>query len=80
MLANICNTFATFCNMYANLEESKRTECSECCNEASPSSPSKPMIKLPPGVKLTGNKEADEDIIAFYQAKEALFARTKYKL
>lgn len=66
--------------MYANLEESKRTECSESCNEASPTSPAKPMIKLPPGVKLTGNKEADEDIIAFYQAKEALFARTKYKL
>jgi kinesin family protein 6/9 len=65
--------------VYANLEESKRNDKSESCNEASPTSPSKPMIKLPPGVKLTGNKEADEDIIAFYQAKEALFARTKYK-
>lgn len=66
--------------MYANLEESKRYDKSESSNEASPTSSPKPMIKLPPGVKLTGNKEADEDIIAFYQAKEALFARTKYKL
>ena len=34
-------------------------------------------FKLPPGVLLTGNNEADEDIIAFYKAKEALLARTK---
>ena len=36
-----------------------------------------PVFKLPQGFSLTGNKEADEDIIAFYKAKEALMARTK---
>ena len=34
-------------------------------------------FKLPPGIKLTGNPEADEDIIAFYQAKEVLLSRVK---
>jgi len=34
-------------------------------------------FKLPPGIKLTGNPEADEDIIAFYKAKELLLSRTK---
>ena len=34
-------------------------------------------FKLPPGVQLTGNKEADEDIIAFYKAKEILLSRRK---
>ena len=34
-------------------------------------------FKLPPGIKLTGNPEADEDIIAFYKAKELLLSRAK---
>ena len=34
-------------------------------------------FKLPPGIKLTGNAEADEDIIAFYKAKEVLLSRVK---
>ena len=34
---------------------------------------------LPPGVKLTGNKEADDDIIAFFKAKQVLLSRTKKK-
>ena len=34
-------------------------------------------FKLPPGIILTGNTEADEDIIAFYKAKEILLSRTK---
>ena len=34
-------------------------------------------FKLPPGIMLTGNTEADEDIIAFYKAKEILLSRTK---
>ncbi len=34
-------------------------------------------FKLPPGARLTGNKETDDDIIAFYKAKEALTARSK---
>ena len=34
-------------------------------------------FKLPSGIKLTGNPEADEDIIAFYKAKELLLSRTK---
>ena len=34
-------------------------------------------FKLPPGIKLTGNPEADEDIIAFYKAKEVLLSRAK---
>ena len=34
-------------------------------------------FKLPPGIILTGNPEADEDIIAFYKAKEILLSRTK---
>jgi hypothetical protein len=36
-----------------------------------------PSFKLPQGVLLTGNIEADEDIIAFYRAKEVLLARAK---
>lgn len=32
---------------------------------------------LPDGIKLTGNKEADDDIIAFYKAKEILIARSR---
>ena len=28
-------------------------------------------------IQMTGNKEADDDIIAFFKAKEALLARTK---
>jgi kinesin family protein 6/9 len=43
----------------------------------SSSSSSSSTFKMPPGIRLTGNKEADEDIIAFYKAKEALMARTK---
>ena len=34
-------------------------------------------IKLPAGVKLTGNKDVDDDIIAFYKAKAELMARSK---
>jgi len=34
-------------------------------------------FELPPGARLTGNKEADEDIIAFYKAKEALLTRQR---
>ncbi len=34
-------------------------------------------IKLPPGIKLTGNKEADDDIIAFFRAKELLLRRAE---
>lgn len=37
----------------------------------------KEPYQLPPGVQLTGNKDADEDIIAFYKAKEALLAKSK---
>ena len=32
-------------------------------------------FKLPPGIKLTGNKEADDDIIAFFRAKELLLSK-----
>lgn len=32
-------------------------------------------FKLPPGIKLTGNKEADDDIIAFFKAKEILLSK-----
>ena len=31
---------------------------------------------LPPGAQLTGNKETDEDIIAFYRAKEILLSKS----
>ena len=34
-------------------------------------------FKLPPGIKLTGNKEADDDILAFYRAKELLLRRAE---
>lgn len=34
-------------------------------------------FQLPPGIKLTGNAEADEDIIAFYKAKEVLLSKVK---
>lgn len=33
-------------------------------------------FQLPPGVKLTGNKEADDDIIAFFKAKQVLLSRS----
>lgn len=36
-------------------------------------------FKLPPSARLTGNKETDDDIIAFYKAKEALHARSKIR-
>ena len=31
--------------------------------------------QLPPGIQLTGNEKTDDDIIAFYKAKEILLAR-----
>jgi len=33
-------------------------------------------LRMPSGTKLTGNTETDNDIIAFYRAKELLLART----
>ena len=41
--------------------------------------PDEPEFVLPPGIKLTGNKEADDDIIAFFKAKQVLLSRTKKK-
>jgi len=38
-----------------------------------------PTFELPQGARLTGNKEADEDIIAFYKAKEALLKRSQQR-
>lgn len=35
-----------------------------------------PASTLPLGAKLTGNKEADDDIMAFYKAKEELLRRS----
>lgn len=35
------------------------------------------VFELPPDARLTGVKETDDDIIAFYKAKEALIARNK---
>lgn len=40
---------------------------------------SSPEFKLPPGIKLTGNKEADDDIIAFFKAKELLLSRASIR-
>jgi hypothetical protein len=40
---------------------------------------SKNEFKLPDGIKLTGNPEADADIIAFYKAKEVLLSKMKRK-
>lgn len=34
-------------------------------------------FKLPPGVKLTGNSVVDDDIIAFFKAKEILLSKCK---
>ena len=34
--------------------------------------PEQPQYKLPPGIQLTGNADADADIMAFYRAKEIL--------
>lgn len=39
----------------------------------------KQQPRIPPGIKLTGNKRTDADILAFYKAKEALLARTEHK-
>jgi hypothetical protein len=36
-----------------------------------------PDFQLPPGIQLTGNKEADDDIIAFFKAKQVLLSRTR---
>jgi 1,2-phenylacetyl-CoA epoxidase catalytic subunit len=48
-------------------------------NQMEPSASETPSsrIELPPGVTLTGDEEADNDIIAFYKAKEALMARSR---
>lgn len=42
-----------------------------------PAVQTEPEFVLPPGIKLTGNKEADDDIIAFFKAKSVLLSRTK---
>ncbi len=42
-----------------------------------PSSETQKEFKLPPGVKLTGNRQVDDDIIAFYKAKEVLLSKLK---
>ena len=36
-------------------------------------------FKLPDGIKLTGNPEADADIIAIYKANEVLMSKMKRK-
>jgi kinesin family protein 6/9 len=36
-------------------------------------------FQLPPGIKLTGNREADDDIIAFFKAKQVLLSRSLKK-
>jgi hypothetical protein len=42
-----------------------------------PSAETQKEFKLPPGVKLTGNHQVDDDIIAFYKAKEVLLSKLK---
>ena len=42
---------------------------------AQPKSVNNASAVMPNGAKLTGNKEADDDIVAFYKAKEELLAR-----
>ena len=44
--------------------------------EPSDSATDKSEFKLPPGIQLTGNPEADADIIAFFKAKELLLSKT----
>jgi hypothetical protein len=55
-------------NMIAKISKSKSLPPNVETNDQS-------TFKLPPGARLTGNKETDDDIIAFYKAKEALCAR-----
>ncbi|KAL3800773.1 LOW QUALITY PROTEIN: hypothetical protein ACHAW5_002487 [Stephanodiscus triporus] len=42
-----------------------------------PSAETQKEFNLPAGVKLTGNHQVDEDIIAFYKAKEVLLSKLK---
>ena len=42
-----------------------------------PTAETQKEFKLPAGVKLTGNHQVDEDIIAFYKAKEVLLSKLK---
>ena len=37
-------------------------------------------FQLPPGVKLTGNKDVDNDIVAFYKAKAELLGKSRPEL
>jgi hypothetical protein len=42
-----------------------------------PTAESQKDFKLPPGVKLTGNHQVDDDIIAFCKAKKVLLSKLK---
>jgi len=37
------------------------------------------VVSIPEGIKLTGDKETDNDIIAFYKAKDSFISRSRRK-
>jgi len=37
------------------------------------------VVSIPEGIKLTGDKETDSDIIAFYKAKDSFISRSRRK-
>ena len=70
-------TSATKINVKINENNEAREESSENQAQKNESTQNEKQFTLPPGIRLTGNKEADDDIIAFYKAKEELLARRK---
>ena len=56
-------------------ENAEAKEESDNLVQKNESTQNEKQFTLPPGIRLTGNKEADDDIIAFYKAKEELLAR-----
>jgi len=66
---------ATQVTNLAALTTPTRVSLSSQCHDESSMRDDK--FVLPPGARLTGIKETDDDIIAFYKAKEALLARKK---
>jgi len=62
------------------LEKTQKGKHHSKTNHATVNNNCNPTLpQLPPGIQLTGNKKTDDDIIAFYKAKEILLARRAEK-
>jgi kinesin family protein 6/9 len=59
------------------IEEGRERVISQHEEQKLPNVEPQKEFKLPPGVKLTGNPQVDDDIIAFFKAKEVLLSKCK---